>query len=154
MDLIKKCILIFIAISNITLLSQNVDCKINQYDENNRKDGKWVYIDDNGNIEKIINYTNGLINGDYISFFYNLTIKSKLFFLNGIKIDSNFYYYKNGNIKSEFFIINDKTKYHKKYSEDGKEWIIFQYNDIGELLKEIHYDGNDTIFLIPYSNKN
>ncbi len=65
------------------------------------EEGLQYIFDDNGNLSQVYRRRNGILNGEYISYFKNGTINIKGFFKDGNEVGIWLYFYKNGKFEKK-----------------------------------------------------
>jgi len=120
---------------------------INQYNDQNLKQGLWKKLYDNDNIMLEENYKNGVLNGYYREYSKRGQLLVSKFYENGnevkrvdsdeIKIEIINKYNDNGKIiASGGFIKNTPVGIHRKYTENRSIINTTEYNNSGQLLSD------------------
>lgn len=127
---------------------------------NGKKQGKWVFFrEDNGQIDFIQNYKDGLLHGPYISYFKgNKEFEDN--YVNGVEHGKSFQYYESGEIFSECFINQGKLDgecigYYKSgkilnrenYKDDNPDGEYIEYFENGNVNIKINFKF-DTYLLV------
>ena len=118
-------------VSGIAICQIGTD--INKTDQQGRKQGHWIKKYPNGNIEYEGVFKDDHPVGQFLRYFEDETLKSKLIYsIDGKKADATLYH-PNGFIAAQGKFINQK--------KEGK-WIFFSYFYKGYLISEEEYSNN------------
>ncbi|MBV7441334.1 toxin-antitoxin system YwqK family antitoxin [Weeksellaceae bacterium TAE3-ERU29] len=115
--------------------------------KNGKKEGKWTFLS-NGITQKIQNYENGQLNGEYKSYNDNGKLYCKGNYENGKRVGEWKFYFSNGSLKEIGYYQNDKSiGTWTQYDKEGKAIFIRHYEN-GNLMK------TEDIKNLPFNSQN
>ena len=85
-------------------------------------------LDPNNRIKSKTNYFDGIVEGEYYSFYYNQTVKNHGYYSNNSKDGEWNFYYSNGAIESINIFEHGILKESRKYNMDGYEVCVTYYD--------------------------
>jgi antitoxin component YwqK of YwqJK toxin-antitoxin module len=125
------------------------------YNSNGKREGKWVWYYENGNIKRIENHLNGDFHGESLSYFEDGNIKWIRNLLHNEDQGESIEYYENGNIKkidnyknnelegkSVWYYENGERKMIENYSNGLRNGELIMYYESGNIESKFNYvDG-------------
>ena len=103
------------------------------YNNNGELEGEWKFYDSDGNLKKIVNYTNGAMNGKYELYYSNGQVSQKGNNKNGNVDGKVDYYYSTGAKNAIINFVNDK--------KEGDEEVYFHNGKLH--WKGLYKNGNN-----------
>jgi antitoxin component YwqK of YwqJK toxin-antitoxin module len=129
----KKIVLLTI----LFLLNVNFTFSQNTYpngqimEKGNQQNGEWIQYFENGQIMTKVNFVNGLVNGESIEYFENGLIKTKGNYINGKMNEEWSYYNEKGQIVSKKNWVDDRI--------NGEQ---VEYYENGQMKEKVNYVGS------------
>jgi len=122
--------------------------------------GKRIERHDNGKLQEVSNWKNGVEDGEHIEFYDNGNIRNKYFVKNGILNGENTDYWENGKLKSKVKVTYGKTeKPYYGYNDDGSKFEYFtiyngifngvdtEFDDKGKSINSLTFWKNDKVLM-------
>lgn len=120
---------------------------------NDKMNGLWTWYD-NGKINATINYLNGEIDGDYITYYQDKRIKSKTLYDFGLEVGKSIDYFKNGKEKISTNYYQGKLHGRKKFFDPTGKLQLVRFYEYGRLIGYSYEDKNgDELPMIPLKNE-
>jgi antitoxin component YwqK of YwqJK toxin-antitoxin module len=114
-----------------------------------KKEGLWIYFYETGEIEREIEYKNGVEDGSFKLYHKNGQIAVESTHIDGKTVGLFIEYYENGHLKQVTEFINDMGYAIDFWDKDGKQLLI---NGTGKLIAEYGFTGRD-VFEQYFENK-
>lgn len=128
--------------------------------KNNKEQGEWEEFDKDGDLERIVNYKEGLRHGEFKEFHKNGIIKTIGKFWNGYKKDTIKWFFEDGKLRSievtQLDTINKTSQaiVHKYYNSgtlhqkittlnEKRNGIAKMYYENGTLMQSVYYENDE-----------
>ncbi|MFA8301173.1 MAG: toxin-antitoxin system YwqK family antitoxin [Hyphomicrobiales bacterium] len=117
--------------------------RINRYDSNEKRHGKWKWFFHNGNVSKMGKYKHGIEDGFFVEFNLDGSVKNSIKYING-EIQNEEEIFGAIRIEKEYFP-SGRLKAETVYSGKEKHGINKLYNEQGNIIKAEMYKKGQKI---------